>query len=62
MTISPVIEARNDSLPSIFGAESPFMPFSSTKPRMSPASSFAQTTKTSAMGELEIHIFAPFRR
>ena len=38
------------------------MPFSSTKPRISPASSLAQTTKTSAMGELVIHILAPFSR
>jgi hypothetical protein len=37
------------------------MPFSRTKPRMAPswASDFAQTTKTSAIGELEIHIFEP---
>ena len=64
MTISPVIEARSDSLPPIFGAERPFMPFSSTKPRILPpwASDLAQTTKTSAIGALEIHIFAPVRR
>ena len=37
------------------------MPFSSTKPRILPscASDLAQTTNTSAMGEFEIHIFAP---
>ena len=39
------------------------MPFSSTKPRISslPFSpfSFAQTTNTSAIGALEIHIFEP---
>ena len=64
MTISPVIEARSDSLPPIFGAERPFMPFSSTKPRISSpcAADFAQTTKTSAIGELEIHIFEPVSR
>ncbi|MNT33617.1 hypothetical protein D3C72_1695530 [compost metagenome] len=64
MTISPVIEARSDSLPAIFGAERPFMPLSSTKPRMALpcASDFAQTTKTSASGALEIHIFEPTRR
>jgi hypothetical protein len=63
MTISPVIEARSDSLPSILGAERPFMPFSSTKPRILPpwASDFAQMTKTSAIGALEIHIFEPLR-
>jgi hypothetical protein len=38
------------------------MPLSSTKPLILPpcASDLAQTTKTSAMGALEIHIFAPF--
>ena len=62
--ISPVTEARSESLPSIFGAVRPFMPFSSTKPRIFPpcASDFAQTTKTSAIGALVIHIFAPLRR
>ncbi len=59
MTISPVIEARSENLPSILGALSPFMPFSSMKPRMTPSSVLAQTTKTSAIGELEIHILAP---
>ncbi len=38
------------------------MPLSSTKPRILPpcASDLAQTTKTSAMGAFEIHIFEPF--
>jgi hypothetical protein len=56
-----VIEARRDSLPLIFGADRPFMPFSRTKPRIAPscASDFAQTTNTSAIGALEIHILAP---
>ena len=60
----PVIDARRDILPSIFGADSPFAPFSTTKPRMRPswASDFAQTTKTSAMGEFEIQVLFPFRR
>ena len=64
MTISPVIEARRESLPPTFGAERPFIPFSSTKPRILPpcASDFAQTTKTSAIGEFVIHIFEPVRR
>ena len=40
------------------------MPFSRTKPRISPscAADFAQTTKTSAIGALEIHILAPVER
>ena len=48
-------------MPSIFGAASPFMPRSSTKPLILPpcASDFAQTTKTSAIGELVIQFFAP---
>ena len=59
-----MIEARSDSLPPIFGADSPFMPFSSTKPRisLSCAADFAQTTKTSAIGEFEIQVFVPVRR
>ena len=62
MTISPVIEARRENLPSILGAVSPFMPFSRTKPRISSSGSVrAQTTKTSAMGALVIHILAPLR-
>ena len=57
-TISPVIEARSESLPSIFGVENPLVPRSTMKPRILP-SSFAHTTATSAIGELVIHIFAP---
>ncbi len=61
MTISPVIEARKLIFFSILGALSPFMPFSSTKPRiaLSCASDLAQTTKTSAIGLFEIHILDP---
>ena len=59
MTISPVIEARSPTLPSIFGVDRPLAPLSSTKPRIAPSSSFAQTTNTSAIGELVIHIFEP---
>jgi hypothetical protein len=64
ITISPVIEALSDNFSPIFGADRPAMPFSRTKPRIAPpcASDFAQTTKTSAMGELVIHIFEPVRR
>ena len=56
-----MIEARRLSLPSILGAESPVMPFSSTNPRMPPpcASLFAQITNTSAIGELLIQVLAP---
>ena len=32
------------------------------KPRMTPSSVLAQTTATSAMGLLVIHVFAPVRR
>ena len=55
-------EARSDNLPPIFGADSPLAPLSSTKPLILPpcASDFAQTTKTSAIGALEIQVFAPF--
>jgi hypothetical protein len=34
MTISPVIEARRPTLPWIAGADRPFQPLSSTKPRI----------------------------
>ena len=56
--ISPVIEAFNESLPLILLACRPFIPFSRIKPRMSPASSLAQTTNTSAMGEFLEDTFA----
>ena len=46
MTISPVIEARKASLPSILGALSPSIPLSRMNPRITPSSSFAQTIKT----------------
>ncbi len=59
MTISPVELARKLNLPSIFGADKPFMPLSKMNPRISP-SSFAHTTNTSAMGELVIHILLPW--
>jgi hypothetical protein len=59
MTISPVVDARRPSLPWIAGADRPFMPFSRMKPRILPASFLAQTTNTSANGELLIQFFAP---
>jgi hypothetical protein len=64
ITISPVTEARRLNFSSIFGADRPGAPLSSTKPRILPswASDFAQTTKTSAIGELVIHILLPVSR
>ena len=64
ITTSPVIEARNDNLPPIFGAERPFMPFSRMKPRISSpwAADFSQMTNTSASGALEIQVLLPLRR
>ena len=59
ITISPVMEARSENLPSIFGVLRPFIPLSRMKPRMTSSSVLAQTTITSAMGAFEIHIFAP---
>ena len=56
----PVTEHRSENLPSIFGVVRPAMPRSTRKPRMSPASSFAQTSSTSAIGELLIQVFDPF--
>ncbi len=60
--IMPVTEARSENLPSIFGCVRPGMPRSRMKPRISPASSFAHTTSTSAIGELVIQVFEPFSR
>ena len=57
-------EARKLNLPVIFGTDSPLAPFSKTKPRIAPswALDFAQTMKTSAIGELEIQVFSPLIR
>ena len=38
------------------------MPFSRMKPLITPSSSLAHTTKTSAMGELVIQVLVPLRR
>ena len=61
ITISPVIEVRKLNFPSIFGVDKPLVPFSRIKPfiLLLCASDLAQITKTSAMGEFEIHIFEP---
>lgn len=61
MLMSPVMDALKDSLPLILLATSPFIPFSRMNPLMSPFSSLAHTTKTSAIGEFVIHIFWPVR-
>lgn len=43
------------------GVVIPFIPLSKRNPLISPFSSLAQTTKTSAIGELEIQVFVPFK-
>ncbi len=57
--IMPVIEARSENLPSIFGVSRPSMPRSRMKPRMTSSSVLAQTTSTSAIGEFVIQVFEP---
>ena len=59
MTISPVKLVRRPILPWIGGADSPFQPFSRMNPRISSASSLAQTMKTSAIGLLVIQVLLP---
>ena len=56
--MSPVTEARRDSLSPILSVVNPSMPRSTMKPRMTP-SSLAQTTARSLIGELVIQYFAP---
>ena len=56
---SPVTDARRDSFESIVGAENPGVSVGTTNPR-TPSSVRAHTIATSAIGELVIHIFAPF--
>ena len=51
--------ARRPTLLWMVGALRPFQPFSRMKPRIWPLSSLAQTMKTSAIGELLIHILLP---
>ena len=60
-TSSLVTEARSDSLCLISGAEKPGLSVGTTKPRIPPCSSpaLAQTTATSAIEPLVIHIFEP---
>ncbi len=56
MTICPVMPALRENLPSITGADKPFIPFSRMKPRrfMPSVWSFAHTMNTSATGEFVI--------
>ena len=60
-TNSLVTEAFSECLPFISGAVKPSSPFSTMKPLMTP-SSLAQTTATSAIVPLVIHIFAPLSK
>ena len=53
------MDARKANLPSIFGAESPFIPLSKMNPLIVPSSTLAQTIKTSEIGELLIQFIAP---
>ena len=57
---SEVIDARSDSLCDMVRAENPGVSVGTTKPAM-PSSVRAQTTATSAIVPLVIHIFEPFR-
>src|SRR5258706_3393433 len=60
-TSSPVALARSDHLPCVSGVVNPFIPRSRISPFISPFSSLAHTTATSANGALLIHIFEPLR-
>src|SRR6185437_2105946 len=55
-----VIEARKDHFPCTSHALNPGEPFSTRKPRILSSSHFAQTSATSAIEPLVIHIFSPF--
>ena len=59
--IWPVTEALNENLPSSLGVVKPLQSLSTIKPLNIPSSSFAQIIKTSAIGELVIQVFEPFR-
>src|SRR5258708_29611043 len=54
-----VTDARSDHLPWTSEALKPGVPFSTRKPRIFSSSHLAQTTATSAMEPLVIHIFSP---
>ena len=55
------MDARIENLPWMSIAEKPGVPFSTRKPQISPSSSFAHTTATSAIEPLVIQSFVPFR-
>ena len=57
----PVAEALRLHFPCVAGVVNPSIPRSTTRPRISPVSSFAQTTAMSAKGALLIHILEPLR-
>src|SRR6056297_2105969 len=57
---SPVADALSDHLLWVSGVENPSIPRSTISPWILPSSFLAQTTATSANGELEIHNLAPF--
>src|SRR5690606_12656387 len=59
-TSSPVVEARRDHFPLVSGVLKPSIPLSTISPCIRPLSSLAHTTAISAIGELVIHILAPF--
>ena len=59
-TSSDVTEARSDSFLWISGALKPRIPFSTTKPRISPSPVRAHTTARSEIVPFVIHIFEPF--
>src|SRR5262249_21750475 len=59
---SPLVtDARKDHLPWTSHALKPGVPFSTRKPRTFSSSHLAQTTATSAIEPLVIHIFSPLR-
>src|SRR5882762_10784673 len=60
-TNSPVADARRLHFPWVVGVENPSIPLSTTRPRITPSSSLAQTTATVEKGALLIHILLPFR-
>ena len=60
--VRPVGEARTENLPSILRVDSPSMPRSRMKPRITPPSSLAHTTMMSAIGACVIHSLVPESR
>lgn len=54
MRIIPVVEARRENLPSIFGVSNPADPLSIINPLIFPSSHDAHTIQMSAIGEFVI--------